>query len=205
METVKVEQALYLAGIVVFGVCLVGVLAWFGVNYHNWRATRVKAYGCGSAKPTPLPATLKRYHGGMDGFSMYLDLAMDAYDAKTMGTRQTGTMGVCFCGLGPTTCDNGTQCSAYAAKNLPVTYDLDSCSLAIPLNSPCLQTTFSSAFPSVATLQTVVYDAPKDVFHIQALGLKVMTENVVLTSVDPTQVAPCAACSPQGTTKTYCS
>lgn len=200
---IKLENRVHLAGMILFGLCLVGVLVWFGVSYHNWKARRVTSYGCGSKGSKPLPSGLRRYRGGMDGYAMYLDLEMDPY-TKTMGLHQTGTISVCFCGLQTTKCNSSTPCSAYQAKHLPVTYSLDSCTLEIPLSNTCLQTTFSSAFPSVATLQGILYDAPKNVFHIQALGLKVMTENVVLAPVDPAKVWPCASCTEKENVKTFC-
>lgn len=161
------------------------------------------AYGCGRVDPKPLDTSLRRYEGGMEGFSMYIDLKLDDY-IPAMGTRQTGTMDVCFCGMNPTSCSDGSQCTAYAAKAIPVVYTIDECRLDLDIGNECLQSTFSQAFSQVATLQGIIYDAPKDTFHIQALGLKVMTENVVLTWVDTETVWPCKACTNKGAIDVVC-
>jgi hypothetical protein len=201
----ELEGKLYLSGMVLFSICIVGVLAWFAVSYHNWRATRAQAYGCGTRRSTPLSPSLQRYHGGVDGHSMYIDLQMESYDAKTMGRHQGGTISLCFCGLGTTAgCSKGRRCSAYQASKIPVTYDLDSCVLNIPLGAPCLQSALRAAFPSVTTLEGIIYDRPKNVFHIEAHGLKAVTENVTLVPVDPNTTHPCAACTVEGVAKEFC-
>ncbi len=180
------ERIGFLMGGIFFIFLFVALVGWFALQVYNYSSMLPPAYGCGdqggSKEGKAMPS--QTYKGGMMGYTMYVQTNMFPLRGST---HQEGTLAVAFCGF-------NTPIQCFEAPYVSVQYHTDTCTLDFPLDNSCIQESFAKAFPGLASLQRIVYDGPNDEFHIQALGVGVLKENVVLK---PTTDPICGACASQ--------
>ncbi len=174
------KTSLYIAGIVLVSLLLLGLCIWFGIFIHNYGIAHQSPTQC--HKKGKRLMLLQRYKAlaGFNQYSMYVELSMDENVSNNM---QFGQFAVCFCGM------DGKPHPSHAT--IPVTYHTDTCYMSIDVADPNIQNAFKAAYGKAAELQTITYNANNNTFNIIAKALGSILYDVTMSTTSESLCQTC--------------